>query len=148
MIECFGVKTVPIKKDFAAINYFVPISKIAGPHLALTYEIAAVTREYAIKGLNITAPYANAGVSEMASEMEAKAPAAERAAVKLLPKDFPGGIKSPHVHYNGDIYLLKKEDWKAFSGKIIEDFRAKLANAKNVSYDELMRLSEAMQDIT
>ncbi len=130
-----------------ARNYFVHLSEIAGQPPMLTYENAALIRQFALKGLKITASSAIAGASEMALDVEAKARSGEQATFMLLPKDFPGGIKSPHVHYNGDIYLLKKEDWKAFSGKIIEDFRARLATAKNISYDELMRLTDVMQDI-
>jgi len=134
-------------RTMLARHYFVAPFEIAGQNPMLTFESANMIEDLALKGLKITATAEIAGVSNMTSEMEAKAHAVEKAAIVLLPNDFPGGIKSPHVHYNGDIYLIKKEDWKAFSGKIVENFRAKLATAKNISYDELMRLSDAMQDI-
>jgi len=56
-------------------------------------------------------------------------------------------IKSPHVHYNGNVYLLKKEEWKALSKKIVEKFRAKLADAQGINYDQLNRLSDIMDEI-
>jgi hypothetical protein len=119
---------------------------LAGPYPILDFARTGLIKEFAIKGQMITATPAMVAEKEIATEKGAK-PSAENAIMTLLPKDFPGGIKSPHVHYNGDIYLLKKEDWKAFSGKIIEDFRTKLASAKSINYDQLMKLSDVMQEI-
>ncbi len=58
-----------------------------------------------------------------------------------------GGIKVPHLHYNGEIYLLNKKQWTEFSGEIIKDFSKKLSEAKTVNFGQLMGLSEAMNDI-
>lgn len=119
---------------------------LAGPYPILDFARTGLIKEFAIKGQIITAAPAMVAEREMAAGSAAKPPA-DSATMTLLPKDFPGGIKSPHVHYNGDIYLLKKEDWKVFSGKIIEDFRTKLASAKSINYDQLMKLSDVMQEI-
>ena len=51
------------------------------------------------------------------------------------------------MHYNGNVYLLKKEEWKALSKKIVEKFRAKLADAQGINYDQLNRLSDIMDEI-
>jgi len=119
---------------------------LAGPMPILDFARTGILKEFALKGQMITATQGLVAAKEAAVEKGAKA-SAENAAMTILPKDFPGGIKSPHVHYNGDIYLLKKEDWKAFSGKIIEEFRTKLASAKSINYDQLMKLSDVMQEI-
>jgi hypothetical protein len=133
--------------DQVGNQYYIERPRIlAGPYPILDFARIGMIKEFALKGQKITATAGIAAEKELTAEMGAKMPAAD-AAMILLPKDFPGGIKSPHVHYNGDIYLLKKEDWKAFSGKIIEEFRTKLANAKSINYDQLMRLSDAMQEI-
>lgn len=130
-----------------SMAYYVEKPRIiAGPYPILDFAKASMIKEFALKGQKITTLSAVTAEKEMPAEINAKA-SAEESAITLLPRHFPGGIKSPHVHYNGDIYLLKKEEWKAFSGKIIEDFRTKLASAKNINYDQLMRLSDVMQEI-
>lgn len=58
-----------------------------------------------------------------------------------------GGIRAPHLHYNGEIYLLNKEQWNKFSGEIIKDFSKKLAETKSVNFSQLMELSEVMSEI-
>ena len=137
-----------INMNVSAGQYFTERPPIlAGPMPILNFVGNATIKEFALKGQKITTAAEATVVKEMASEKAAKALAVEDAPMMILPKDFPGGIRLAHVHYQGDIYLLKKEDWKAFSGKIIEDFRAKLATAKNINYDQLMKLSDAMQDI-
>ena len=128
-------------------QYYIERPRIlAGPYPILDFARTGLIKEFAIKGQMITAIPAMAAEKETAAGITAK-PSVENAAMTLLPKHFPGGIKSPHVHYNGDIYILKNEDWKAFSGKIIEDFRTKLASAKSINYDQLMKLSDVMQEI-
>jgi hypothetical protein len=60
---------------------------------------------------------------------------------------IPGGIKAPHVHYNGETYMLNDEQWIAFSQKIIKGFQEKLAHAKGINFDQLMQLSDVMSEI-
>jgi hypothetical protein len=68
---------------------------------------------------------------------------------KVIDKDLSirGGIRAPHLHYNGEIYLLNKEQWNEFSGGIIKEFSKKLAETKNVSFNQLMELSDVMSEI-
>lgn len=58
-----------------------------------------------------------------------------------------GGIRVPHLHYNGEIYLLNKKQWAEFSGEIIKDFSRKLSEAKTVNFGQLMELSDAVNEI-
>ena len=58
-----------------------------------------------------------------------------------------GGMKVPHFHYRGDVYLLKPEQWREFSGAVVEDLRKRLADAKQVSFDELLDLTNAAGSI-
>jgi hypothetical protein len=59
---------------------------------------------------------------------------------------FSGGIRVPHLHLNGEIYILNKEQWSTFSNEVIRDFSKKLAEAKNVSFSQLMELAEPMSE--
>jgi hypothetical protein len=64
-----------------------------------------------------------------------------------LPEWVDGGMRVPHLHYNGDIYVLTKEQWKQFSGQILKGFSKKLADTSTVSFEQLMELSDTMGSI-
>jgi len=55
---------------------------------------------------------------------------------KYLPsqgiKPFPGGKKGPHLHYGGAVYAVNPEQWKMFTGTVIEECRARLDRAQEV----------------
>lgn len=132
----------------SADQYYIERPRIlAGPHPILDFARIDMIKEFAEKGVRITENEAIVAERDLNAAAKAKLPVSEENAMTLLPRYFPGGIRSPHVHYNGDIYLLNKENWNAFSSKIIEGFRTKLANAKGINYDQLMKLGDAMQEI-
>jgi transposase len=58
-----------------------------------------------------------------------------------------GGIRVPHLHYKGELYLLNKKQWNEFSGEILKEFSKKLAETKTVNFGQLMDLSETMNEI-
>jgi hypothetical protein len=58
-----------------------------------------------------------------------------------------GGMKVPHLHFKGEIYLLNKKQWSEFSGEILKDFSKKLSETKTVSFGQLMDLSESINEI-
>jgi hypothetical protein len=58
-----------------------------------------------------------------------------------------GGIRAPHLHFNGDIYLLNKNQWKTFSKDIIENFSNRLAEANSINFGQLMDLADTMDEI-
>lgn len=60
---------------------------------------------------------------------------------------FPGGLKLPHLHYEGNAYLLTEEQWRGFTGRVLEDFKARLAKVKVVSFDQLMSIAETIDDV-
>ena len=64
-----------------------------------------------------------------------------------LPTNKFGGLRMPHLHYNGDIYVLDKKQWNEFSRKIIEGFKSKLANAKSINPDQMVKISETIHEI-
>ena len=58
-----------------------------------------------------------------------------------------GGIRVPHLHYKGELYLLNKKQWNEFSGEILKEFSKKLAETKTVNFGQLMDISETMNEI-
>ena len=58
-----------------------------------------------------------------------------------------GGIKIPHVHYDGKMYQLTDKQWIEFSQQIIDKFQSKLSHAKGINFNQLMELSDAMSEI-
>ena len=66
---------------------------------------------------------------------------------KLLPIDIREGIRIAHLHFRNDVYLLDAVQWKAFSGKVLGEFSAKLSKASTVSFDQLLDLSDAVDTI-
>ncbi len=62
-------------------------------------------------------------------------------------RPYPGGIRIPHLHSKGDLYLVKEELWRDFSARIVKEFQAKLANAKGISFEDVMELSEAVDKL-
>jgi hypothetical protein len=58
-----------------------------------------------------------------------------------------GGMRGPHLHYRGNLYRLNKEQWSQFTGKIIQEFSNKLAQAKEVSFEQFVELADTMNGI-
>jgi len=79
-----------------------------------------------------------------ASEQVAE-PAAKSRAIK--PRPFPGGMRIPHLHYGGDVYLVPEEKWQAISQTFLGKFQDKLKNARNVSFEQIMELSETIDSM-
>jgi hypothetical protein len=73
---------------------------------------------------------------------------AELKGIKLPPGGLAGILQVPHVHYKGEVYLLGEKEWAEFSGSILDGMRAKLSNVKNVSFNQLMGLADAMNNVT
>ncbi|MGD0578063.1 MAG: hypothetical protein ABSC08_03955 [Bryobacteraceae bacterium] len=54
-----------------------------------------------------------------------------------------GGIRIPHFHSAGDVYLLNDQQWSAFSEKVLGGVRDKLAKTHSIGYDQLMEVADA-----
>jgi hypothetical protein len=117
-----------------------------GPHPMFQAEFANIIFEYKSRGVKIEGIEGNLDVAISAPVGEVNA-AAKAQLKSLKRKPFPGGIRAAHVHYNGDVFLLNKEDWKEFSGRIVEELKTKMADAHAISYDQLMNLSDNVQEI-
>lgn len=73
----------------------------------------------------------------------------EEARLMIKRPPIPGGIKIPHLHFKGDIYLLDEKQWKEFSSQVVTDFQAKLnrVNVNAVSFEQVMEISEAVDGL-
>lgn len=89
----------------------------------------------------------------VSAEMRSHMPASMRAAkieselTAIRPQPIWGGIKIPHLHFNGDIFLLDEKQWKDFSSKIMKEFQGKLSRANAVSFEQLMKVSDAVDTL-
>jgi hypothetical protein len=63
----------------------------------------------------------------------------------FIPKPFPGGIRVAHLHFKGNIYMLKQEEWNAFSKQMLDTYRDKLSKVKTVPFDSLISIVEAAE---
>ncbi len=90
-----------------------------------------------VESLMTEAPHAPMGA--MAGEQEK--------ARRIWPRPIPGGIRIPHLHFRGDVYLLNEGQWKEFSGKVVKDFQNKLANVNTVNFEQVMEISEAVDSL-
>jgi hypothetical protein len=55
-----------------------------------------------------------------------------------------GGRKVPHLHYRGDLYLLKAKQWRKFSGAVVKDLSERLAASSQVNVRELLDISDSV----
>lgn len=69
---------------------------------------------------------------------------AEKQVFVLYPIPFPGGIKYPHFHFEGNIYEVSPELWKSFTKEVVLSLTDKLRTAGKIPYDGLMEISETI----
>jgi hypothetical protein len=60
---------------------------------------------------------------------------------------FPGGLKVPHLHFNANVYVLTPKQWGDFSGALMKDLGAKLAEAKEVSFDQVRAIAAMVDSV-
>ena len=81
-------------------------------------------------------------------EFEAIAGAAEarteKAAVAFRRPPFPGGMRIPHLHFEGNVYALNEQQWQAFAGGVVKGLNEKLAKASALSFDEVRDIAEGI----
>lgn len=93
-------------------------------------------------GFSQPAPMAGKRIARM-SQSEQK-----RGEELILKKDFPGGLRCPHLHHKRDIYLLNDEQWKNFSDRIIAGFKDKLSKIGTINFEQIIRTSQVMDTMT
>ncbi len=58
-----------------------------------------------------------------------------------------GGMRMPHLHYNGEIYALNAEQWAEFSNTAVASLAGKLGKAKGIAFENLMDVSKAIAGV-
>ena len=109
------------------------ITKIIKAH-----KLAPIDQSYFMKDNTFVA--AEAGLQKKGAKKKVEAK-------KLWPRPFPGGMRIPHVHLKEEIYLLKDRQWREFTKEIVSVFQERLAQANNVSFEQVMKLSEAIESL-
>jgi hypothetical protein len=55
-----------------------------------------------------------------------------------------GGMRSPHIHYKDQVYLLTQKQWDVFMKEsILPEFQERLTKVKSISFTETMNLISA-----
>ncbi len=85
-------------------------------------------------------------LSGFAAPLEGSEAAA--APLRIRRRDFCGGMKTPHLHYSGELYELKPEQWAEFSNKIISNCEMILAHAHTVTFENVLEVSHAIDGLS
>jgi hypothetical protein len=85
-----------------------------------------------------TSPYE---IEALAGAVEARE---EKAALPVRRPPFPGGMRVPHLHFKGGVYVLNEQQWHAFSGGVVKDLNEKLAKAAALSFDQVRDIAEGI----
>jgi hypothetical protein len=67
--------------------------------------------------------------------------------IKTLPGRRTPGIPVPHLHFKDKVYPLNAKQWKAFSIGLMAEFQVKIGKARTVSFDQLQKVSEAVDSL-
>ena len=59
------------------------------------------------------------------------------------PFPFPGGLRGPHVHLAGDVYLLNGEQWNNFVKGVKADIISRLDKAEEIGFEDFIGITEA-----
>jgi len=78
-------------------------------------------------------------------QMEMDAPARSKAPRRIRPLPFPGGLKIAHVHYEGQVYPLERQQWQEFSTGVVQRLRENLDQARVVGFQQLMEVSDVLE---
>jgi hypothetical protein len=85
---------------------------------------------------------AGLGLGVMAVEAGREMPAA-----LLRPGDLRGGMRGPHVHFAGEVYLLNEAQWREFTRTVMKGYQSKLTAAKAVGFEQMLEISNAMESL-
>lgn len=111
--------------------------------------VAATIKKFNLKALEVDAyPYmpASVAVPEAAAATTKSRSLAVEAKLRW-PKPFPGGLRIPHLHYGADIYLLDRAQWKEFSAAVLREATDRIARAKEISFEQTLELTEAVNTL-
>jgi hypothetical protein len=77
---------------------------------------------------------------------EAKAvPSAE--VLQHIDPGIYGGKRFAHLHFRGEVFMLNREQWQAFTGRVKNDLIERLHAADAISVEQFQDLSDAVDAI-
>ena len=102
--------------------------------------VAAFAKKYEMRPFRPEQlPFLQLPVNEIAPEVE------KRVRVTIpRPIPFPGGLKFPHFHINGEVYALTPSQWKEFSSQMVENLSQRLSKAGSIPFNGLVEISETI----
>jgi hypothetical protein len=71
--------------------------------------------------------------------------AATRASSRTIMWDpTRGGMRMPHLHYAGEIFILNEGQWAEFSKSAVSALAEKMGKAQKVTFESVMQVSDAI----
>lgn len=65
----------------------------------------------------------------------------------LWPWGFAGGIRIPHLHYNGEFYAVNEAQWGKFTKSVITSVTEKLQKTQRLGFDQLMDVADSVHTL-
>ncbi len=85
---------------------------------------------------------------QLANQRSVEIESMERSSeVKIKPPNFPGGLRTPHIHFKGEVFLLNIKQWQNFSGFVKKDIQKRLDRAESIPFEQMMDLAGVVRDI-
>jgi hypothetical protein len=86
--------------------------------------------------------------TRMSAEAEERAQPRMQSAAML--RDWRGGIRTPHLHLHGELYMLDQDQWMKFTDQVRKDVSQKLklaGESKHVGFEQFVDLTEALDQM-
>lgn len=113
-------------------------------------------RDFWISQVALVARFVEAHAKELtkvqvAAQPRALAPdagvATKAAARALIWDPTRGGMRMPHLHYAGEIYVMNEAQWAELSKSAVSALAERMGKAQRVGFDAVMQLSDAVAAI-
>jgi hypothetical protein len=85
-----------------------------------------------------------APTKRMAGDAKA-APSAEM--LQYIDPGIYGGKRFAHLHFRGEVFMLNREQWQTFTGRVKDDLIKRLHAADAISVEQFQDLSDAIDPI-
>ncbi|WP_152643307.1 hypothetical protein [Anaeromyxobacter sp. PSR-1] len=70
--------------------------------------------------------------------------AAGAAARVLMWDPTRGGMRTPHLHYGGELYVMSEPQWAELSKAAVSAMTERMTKAQRVGFDTVMQLSDVV----
>ncbi len=73
--------------------------------------------------------------------------AAQASARALIWDPTRGGMRMPHLHYAGEIYVMNEAQWAELGKSAVSALAERMSKAQHVGFESVMQLSDAVAGI-